>query len=569
MQNNFTRLIKEILSYKKNAFIIILTVITTSIIAMIGPYLIGIGTDSIIGRKIYALIIIGSLYLFLYVVNYFAANKRTKYTMNTSQEVIKQLRSRAFKNLQYVPFAFYSERSSGRIISRITNDAETLSEFLTFQVPQVAAGIMGIIASLIIMLYLDYMLALYAILIIPLLLLTIFTMNRKIKFNFINVRRRIAELTGNVGESINGIKAIKTTGSESRFINSFRTVNSNNYQANVRAVRLTSIFSSIVEIIEGLGIALVLYEGAIQVFSGIITIGIVVAFIVYVQSFFTPIVQLSQFYNSYQASSIAVSRIYELIDEKSESNKYVYDHITFNDKLTFSSVDFSYSKKNVISNLNFEIKKGEKIALIGKTGAGKTTITNLMLKLYYPNHGHIYMDNIDINDIRTSSYRKLFGVILQEPLLFEGTIMENIKFYNYEITEEMIKNKISEMNLNEIFNNIDLNSQSGERGSNLSEGQRQSISILRAVITDPDIIIMDEATSQLDYINENNIQNAIRDLMKNKTIIVIAHHIRTILNMDRIFYIDNGKIIEEGAPLSLIKNGGYFYDLYMKNRSLL
>ena len=190
--------------------------------------------------------------------------------MNTSQEVIKNLRNRAFKKLQYVPLKYYSGKNAGQIISRITNDAETLSDFLTFQLPQVVAGIAGIIASIIIMVYLDPVLTLYAVIIIPMLLATILLMNKKIKFNYINVRRRIAELTGNVGESINGIKAIKSSGTEDVFNNNFESVNSRNYNANVRAVRLTSIFSSIVQVIEGLGIIIVLYEGGSEVFGRII-----------------------------------------------------------------------------------------------------------------------------------------------------------------------------------------------------------------------------------------------------------------------------------------------------------
>ncbi len=569
MNKYFIRLIKEILSYRRNSSIIIFSILLSSVIAMIGPYLIGIATDSIISLKFTLLIYLGSFYIIIYIINYFSENRRTLYMMNTSQMVIKQLRDKAFENLQYVPLKYYSTKNSGKIISRITNDAETLGDFLTFQIPQVVSGIAGIIASLFIMTYLDYRLTVYAVLIIPMLLATVFLMNKKIKFNYISVRQKIAELTGNVSESINGVKAIKSSGTEDVFNESFENVNNNNYNANVKAVRLTSLFSSIVQVIEGFGIMIVLYEGGTEVFSGILSIGILVSFVVYVQSFFNPIVQLSQFYNSYQSSSIAVERIYKIIDEEKDKNNYKYDNINFNDNISFNNVKFSYGETDTINNISFTIRKGQKVAFIGKTGAGKTTITNLMLKFYKPDSGSITMDNININDINTENYRKLFGVILQDPFLFEGTILDNIKFANENITEDYINQKIIDTGLNEILSKLSLDSEVGERGSNLSEGQRQAISILRAVINNPEIIIMDEATSQLDSINEANIQNAIYKIMENKTVIIIAHHLNTIMNSDYLFYVKNGKIIEDGEPYTLIKNHSYFYELYNQNKLML
>ena len=565
----FIRLIKEVLSYKRNSSIIVSSILVSSMIAMIGPYLIGIATDSIISLKFKILIVLAVTYLAIYILNYFAENRRTKYMMNTSQEVIKNLRNRAFKKLQYVPLKYYSGKNAGQIISRITNDAETLSDFLTFQLPQVVAGIAGIIASIIIMVYLDPVLTLYAVIIIPMLLTTIMLMNKKIKFNYLSVRRRIAELTGNVGESINGIKAIKSSGTEDIFNDNFETVNSNNYDANVKAVRLTSIFSSIVQIIEGLGIMVVLYEGGTEVFGKIISIGILVSFIVYVQSFFNPIVQLSQFYNSYQSSSIAIERIYKIIDEDVDYNTGGSKTPTFNNEISFENLSFAYDSEKIINNISMEFKKGQKVAIIGKTGAGKTTLSGLILNFYKPTSGYIAMDGTDINDFNTLEYRKLFGVILQDPFLFEGTILENVRFADSSIAEDTVAEKIHELGLTSILGPLGLDAEVGERGTNLSEGQRQAVSILRASVNNPQIIIMDEATSQLDLKNEGIIQSAIFKFMEGKTIIIIAHHLETIVNSDYIYYIDRGRVLEEGTPEDLMNNGTRFYDLYLKNKLLI
>lgn len=569
LNNYFIRLLREILAYKRNSAIIITSILGSSIIAMIGPYLIGIATDSIIALKFKILIVLAILYLGIYLVNYGAENRRTKYMMNTSQAVIKDLRDRAFKNLQYVPLKYYAGKNAGQIISRITNDAETLSDFLTFQLPQVVAGIAGIIASIFIMVYLDPILTVYAIIIIPMLLATIFLMNKKIKFNYMNVRRRIAELTGNVSESINGIKAVKSSGTENVFNGNFDTVNSNNYYANLKAVRLTSLFSSIVQVIEGLGIMIVLYEGGTEVFGKIISIGILVSFIVYVQGFFNPIVQLSQFYNSYQSSSIAIERIYRIIDEEKDYKVNGEKTPVFSRDIMLSSVTFSYGQERIIDNLSMIIQKGQRIAIIGKTGAGKTTISNLILNFYKPDAGTIYMDGIDINDFNTMEYRKLFGVILQDPFLFDGTILDNVRFADSSIPEDAVLQKISELGLESIIGPLGLYAEVGERGTNLSEGQRQAVSILRAAVNNPQIIIMDEATSQLDMKNEGIIQNAIFKFMEGKTIIIIAHHLETIINSDYVYYIDNGRILEEGAPDQLMNKGTRFYDLYIKNELLI
>ncbi|SMD31185.1 ABC transporter ATP-binding protein [Picrophilus oshimae] len=553
--NNYSirRVLRDLMIYKKRLYLVSMAIIGSSIVAMIGPYIIGLAVDAITHRDLSLILDFGIIYIIIYIINYAFERLRTYNMTYISQGFIMNLRNREFERLQYVPLGYYTYRKAGEIISRITNDGEAMSDFLTFQMPQVLAGVIGIIFSMAIMLYLDWNLALYSFIVIPLLLITVFSISGKIRNYYNETRIKIARLTGFASESINGISSIKEFGSEQRFIDEFSVKNYENYLANIRANRLGSIFSSLVDIIQALGIIIVIGVGATQVINHTIQIGLLVSFIVYVQSFFNPLAQLSQFYNSYQSSKVAIKRIYSIIDEEQDDNKYKYKIEDFGSEIKFENVSFSYGSKLALKNINFSLKRGEKLAIIGKTGAGKSTLINLLLRFYRPESGEIKIDNININDVDIYSYRSLFGVILQEPLLFNGSIMDNIKF-NGNYTDDDVINLIKRFNLEGIFSEKDLYENVGENGHGLSQGQRQAVSILRAMIRNPEIVIMDEATSQLDPETEEIIQNAIRSV--NKTFIVIAHHLSTILDSDQAILLENGEIKSTGTPEHVLKING-------------
>ena len=565
------KLLRHVLKYKKEAIIVILTVAVTSAAGMIGPLLIGDATNSIISGNFKLVLYLAASYSLLYAAQYFAENRRVFHITMLSQKVIKELRDHTFRTLQWVPLGFFSRNKTGRIISRVTNDAEALSDFLTFQLPQVMAGIMAVIASIAIMIYLDPFLTLVSVSIIPVLLAVTLSLQKRMRKNFLETRKRIAAVTSNLSESISGMKVIQSFTREETARKRFDILNSRNMTANLRASRFSSLFGSAVQIIEAGGIALVLYVGSSQAFSGTISVGLLVAFVAYVQGFFNPVVQLSQFYNSYQSSMVGLDRIYRLQDNEIDDQRLPgneFDGIDRN--VEFRNVSFSFGNNEVIHNVSFNIMKGQKVALVGPTGAGKSTLSNLLLRFYRPSSGEILADGRDIFSSDIESYRRSVAAVIQDPFLFRSSVIENIRFASPDVSEVEIMECVDQYGLRDVFNTLSngLNTDVGERGTNISEGQRQAVSLVRAIIRNPEMIILDEATSQLDAETEEKIQNALELAMKDKTVIIIAHRLSTLRITDRIFYVDHGKIIEEGELAELMKKGGKFASLYSEQFSM-
>lgn len=566
------RLLRDVLSYKRHSLIVVVTIVLSSAASMIGPLLLGYAVNDIVSRNYFEILIFSGLYAVLYLSDYFAENRRIYHMTMVSQKVIKDLRDGSFQTLQNVPLSFFGRYKTGRIISRITNDAEALNDFLTFQLPQVLAGIIGVIASIAIMVYLDSFLTLISVLIIPVLFGITASLQKRMRRNFLDTRKSIAAVTSYLSESIVGVKVIKGFVREQSAMEKFGELNDNNRDSNLKASRLSSFFGSLVQVVEAIGIAAVLYAGSMQVISGAISIGLLIAFVAYVQGFFNPIVQLSQFYNSYQSAMVGLDRIYRLKDEPSEERFHgAIEFDGIKNDIRFDDVRFAYTDREVIHGISFSVRKGEKVALVGQTGAGKSTIVNLILRFYRPTLGKILIDGTDANNIDLNEYRAKIGVVLQDPFLFRSTVLENIRFASPDKSDKEIQEKINQIGLKEIFERLPkgIYSDVGERGTNVSEGQRQAISIMRAMIKDPDTIIFDEATSQLDAQSEERIQNALSLAMRNKTVFIIAHRLSTIRAVDKIIFVENGEVVEDGKPADLIRRSSRFYDLYKDQIELL
>ena len=559
------RLIKDVARERKSFATVVIAVVTTATALAFYPLAIGYAVNSMANRDMYGVIFYGLVFLLLYFIQMIANRFRVVHTTKISQLAVKGLRDRSFTSIHSVPISFFTVVKSGFLISRITNDAETIGDFLTFQIPQVISGFSAVILSIVIMLYLDPTLTLYALIILPVLSIFTLSLQGKVRENYLKTRKTIAAITGNLAENINSIRSIKAFNVETYVNSKFDLLNTDNLDANIRASRLSSAYGAVIRVLEFIGISIVIYEGVIELQIGLITIGTLVSFIFYVQEFFDPVTQLSQLYNAYQSSIVGAGRIYGIIDSPKEIIPEGSVPVnTMETSLELRNVTFSYGEDTALNNVNLTVSNREKVGIVGHTGAGKTTLSNLMLKLYLPEKGEILLDTNDTRNILTSRYRDIIIPVLQEPFLFRGTLYENIRIAKKDASNEEIEKLALEFGLERIFSRLPegLNTDAGELGRNLSEGQKQAIAILRAIIRAPQILIMDEPTSNIDPFSEKDIFASLKKFSENRTLILITHRFSMISLVDRIVVVDQGKIIENGDFDTLMKKKGMFYRMY-------
>ena len=563
------RMIRDVLNLKRDATVFTISVVIYAIGGVLYPLALGLAINSVKAGQIRPLLLYAGLFFLFYLIQFFSNIWINLSSVKVAQGVIKGMRDGAFKKLQSVPLDFYSNVKLGYLISRIANDAESISDFLTYQLPSVISGVTTIIIAAVIMFDLNTKLALYSLVVMPVLAVYTLAIQPRVRKNYLATRRALAAITGNLAETIAAIRTVKAFNAEAQTEGRFGNLNENNFKANMVATRLTSSYSSVIRFLEAAGIFLVIYEGSLSLLHGQISLGILVAFIAYVQQFFNPIVQLTQLYNMYQNSMVGASRIYGIIDSTPEKMKGETVVTSFSKSINGNNVSVRYDENVALENVTVEIKKGECVAIVGRTGAGKTTLTNVILKFKFPDEGDVLLDLRKLNEIETNAYRKLIVPVLQEPFLFNGTVFENIEYSKRGITKEEVRRLIDVYGMSEIFRNLPngIDSPVGEMGRNMSEGQRQAVSILRAFVRNPEIIIMDEATAQIDSRAEKAIITAMRSYAKNGTLILISHRFSLITLSDRIIVLEKGGVVQEGTLDELAKEEGTFRELYKRSVS--
>lgn len=561
----FRRLLVDMLKMRRDAVLLILAVVITAIAGAAYPLALGQALAGVSDGNVTALVLFSLLFLVIYLVRFFSNRMRTLTSTKLAQYSVKNIRDQAFKTLQRVPVDFYGKVKTGYLISRISNDAEGLSDFLTFQLPQVVAGISTVILSIAVMIYLDLHLTLYALIIVPVMMFFTLGIQGKVRRNFLRTRRTIAAITGNLAENIGAIRAIKSFNVEDRTFGKFDDLNRENFRANMKASLISSAYGASITIMEAAGIAIVIVAGVMQLLAGAATVIVIVEFILYVQEFFDPILQLSQLYNSYQSAEVGLIRIYGIIDSEKEPdvNSNQVDLKDWN-SLVIDDVSFAYGDSYALKDVSLRVNRGDRIAIVGHTGAGKTTLSNLVLRFYSPKSGKIEIDGRDMSDIGMHSWRKLVSPVLQDPFLFRGTVIDNIQFSRPDISGEEIERQADAYGLKGIFESLQdgIQTEVGEMGRNLSEGQRQAISVMRAFIRESPIIILDEPTSQIDPYSEEIIIKALDLYLENKTLILITHRFSMVSLADRIVVIDGGKIVDSGNFQELASREGVFSELY-------
>jgi ATP-binding cassette subfamily B protein len=564
------RLLRYLLKYKRRFIITAVSVIVVSLTGLLPPYLLKVAVDSYVANgDVAGLTFISIILVGVYLVNWVSEYQRTYQMSWMGQNMVNELRKQLFSHLQDLSFSFYDRSEAGEIISRVTNDTDTLSEIFVQGVDTVISDSLTLVGIVAMMLWLSIPLTLATFLVIPPLVLLLFISQSRLRRAYRATRKKIAAVTSRLEESISGIREIQSFTREQESMKDFMKANVENLQANVQAGKLFALLMPSVQIVGAIGTCIVLWFSGMLTISGGITLGTVIAFLLYVNRFFRPLVNLTQFYNTVQSSMSAAERIFGTLDTKPEiadaPDAIKLSHVK--GEIVFNNVTFGYDPAlPVLKDINIHVEPGKTLAIVGPTGAGKSTLVKLLSRFYETQKGAITVDGYDIRKVTLYSLHKQMGVVLQEPFLFSGTIMENIKYGKLDASDDKVKRVAKIVGIHEFISNLPQGYETdvGERGARLSVGQKQLVSFARALLRDPPILILDEATSSVDPYTELKIKEALAVLLRNRTSLVIAHRLSTVRNADNILVINEGKIVEEGNHIELMEKKGMYYRLYKK-----
>ncbi len=483
------------------------------------------------------------------------------------QRLLAQLRQDIFTKIQSLPISFFDRSEAGDLMSRLLNDVSTVNQAFGQTIAQMLGNLFSLIGIVIAMLSINWQLGLLSNLVVPLMIFTTGLFARWARARFRVTRKTIGELSAMLEENISSVREAQAFNRVQLNIEEFELLNAANRDANVQAVAITAAFLPSIDFLNTLATAAVLAYGGYLAVTGAATVGVVTAFLLYVQLFFRPIQILSQFYTQAQSALAGLERIFFLLDEpvQLQDAPHALTMPPIRGEVTFEQVSFGYQQnQQVLKSISLQVQPGQMIALVGPTGAGKSTIINLILRFYDVTSGAVKIDGIDVRQVTQASLRRQIGIVLQDNLLFSGTVAENIAFGRPDATQAEIEAAAQLANVHEFITSLPqgYTTRLGERGAPLSQGQRQLISIARAVLIDPRILILDEATSSIDTRTEKLIQAAIANLLKDRTSFVIAHRLSTVTQADRVLVIQQGQIVEQGTHAELMALQGVYANLY-------
>lgn len=558
--------------YRRTFFLCLLLLPLVSALGLIQPHLLQVAIDDYL--------VPGELSGLPWVIAAFgaavflqAATRFLQFVLmqKAGQHALFDLRQKVFDHVQSLSVSFFHRHPTGRLMTRMTTDIESLQEALSSGMITMVGDIITLVAIVGILLYKDWKLALISFVVVPFMIVLIAIFRHFLRAAFRAIRIEIARLYAHLQESITGIDIIQLFVRERVSAEEYSEINRDHLNANIRSVRYDAMLYAVVEAVGSIAVAVIIWYGSGQVLEGIMTIGILVAFIEYMQKFFIPIRDLAQKYNLLQSAMASSERIFELLDteERIEERAQPTPLPSADFHLEFDQVWFSYSDEPgednwVIKDLSFEVKPGEKIALVGHTGAGKTTIISLLMRLYDVTRGRILINGVDIREFDLQAYRRSFAAVLQDSFLFRGTIRENLTLGDETISDEALVDASKIVHAHEMITRYsdDYDHPVAERGANLSSGEKQLLSFARALSQQPHVLILDEATANVDTDTEALIQDAIERLMARQTSVVIAHRLSTIQKADRIIVLHRGEVIEQGTHQELIQLGGHYRTLY-------
>jgi ATP-binding cassette, subfamily B, multidrug efflux pump len=526
--------------------------------------------DYIKGLGMLTLLVVG-----LYVAGALM-NGAVSYLMNwAGQKVLLRLREQVFAHIHQLSLGYYSEHEAGSVMSRITNDMQTIQQSFNFVLVQLLSGAVLLVWVAVTMFVLNLPYALISMAVVPFMLLATTWLSTEARKAFRLTRVEIGKVNANLEESIAGVREVQAFGREDANIQAFRQSNAANRDANIKAVSFTSALQPTLEALGYLSVAIVTIAGGFLMLKGqtlmgtAVSLGLIITFIGYVQRFNQPISQISSLWTSFQSALAGAERIFELLDTVPDVQDApgAPDMPTIQGAVEFRDVCAAYIPEEfVLKDVSFDVQPGQTVAIVGQTGAGKTTIANLIPRFYDVASGHILIDNMDVSQVTSASLRRQIGIVLQDTYLFSDTVMNNIRFGKPDASDAEVQAAAQLSHADEFIRRLPdgYNTILGEHGAGLSQGQRQLISIARAALTDPRILILDEATSSVDTRTERLIQAALEKLLEGRTSFVIAHRLSTIRNADQVLVIEGGQLVERGKHASLLAQRGVYYNLYMR-----
>ncbi|MDZ7967777.1 MAG: ABC transporter ATP-binding protein [Nostoc sp. DedSLP03] len=562
------RFLQYVLLYRKEIPIALTLVLIGAITQAVGPFFLGWSIDRLIAQgNLQGLLMLLGLLGLNYGLGVLAIRGQIIRVGWIMQRLLAQLRQDIFIKIQSLPLSFFDRSEAGDLMSRLLNDVNTVNQAFGLTIAQMLGNTFSLVGIVIAMLSINLRLGLLSNLVVPLMIFTTSLFARWARARFRVTRQTIGELSAKLEEDIGSVREAQAFNRVQMNIAEFDVLNAANRDANVQAVAITSAFLPSIDFLNTLATAGVLAYGGYLAVTGAATVGVVTSFLLYVQQFFRPIQILSQFYTQAQSAFAGLERIFLLLDEPSEL-KDAPDAIEMppiQGEVTFENVKFGYNPDRlVLKGVNLHAYPGEMVALVGPTGSGKSTIINLILRFYDVSSGAVKIDDLDVRSVTQASLRRQIGIVLQDNILFTGTVAENIAFGAPYASQADIEAAAQLANVHEFITSLPqgYTTQLGERGAPLSQGQRQLISIARAVLINPRILILDEATSSIDTRTEALVQSAIARLLQGRTSFVIAHRLSTVTQADRVLVIQQGEIVEQGTHAELINQQGVYANLY-------
>jgi ATP-binding cassette subfamily B protein len=554
--------------YKARTALALFFLLLATAVALVPPYL----TKLAIDQGIYAhnptkLWWIVGLFVLAGLAVIATSAAQTYFTGWTGERILADLRNKLFRHLQRLSLGYFERNRAGVIISRLTNDVEALDQLVTDGVTSLVQNSLTLLGTAVILFFLDWRLALATMTIVPVVIIATALFRKHSSLAYRQVRERLGLVTAALAEDIAGMRVVQAFTRETQNEQKFREINVWYRAANQRTIVLNGIYFPVVDFLSAVATSIVLGYGGYRVFNGDTSVGTMTAFVLYLSNFFDPVQQLSQLYNTFLSAVAALDRITEVLDEEPEivdrpgatELPQITGHVAFED------VRFGYGKGvEVLHGISLDIPAGTTVALVGHTGAGKSTIAKLIARFYEPRGGRITIDGVDINDVTQNSLRSQLGVVPQEGFLFAGTVRDNIAFARPDATETEIVAAARTVGAHDFITHLEDGYETNlqERGTRLSSGQRQLIALSRALLADPRILILDEATSAVDIGTERKIEDALRHLLKGRTAFIIAHRLSTIRNADLIVVLEHGQIVEQGTHDELLQRRGLYTSLY-------